>query len=477
MRTPRLAFTAPLLLAAACGGAVDPSATRCSGSKCDGNGVEALQAAGLRDLLRCWSGSDGALSCQLRDRRLPGGVEVSYWAAVWRADSGVRSSNLFVRRDRFSTAPVALEAIPATAFPGTLNVGVAVTAPDNGTYDFGFERHFSSAAELAALREEAPFKVDLPLEVWPVRVWPKDDAVDAMVVGYDAQSSFPIGDSRLPYSVTPRQTSVDQRLSAVHQKGDAWTTFGVLVPLTGAAPTLDITIINLDDGSQKKQTHAITAPGYYVVDGDAGATLTAPADLPNAPAAPDAPTPTPPVDNSNAPDMTPAPVDPCRGSCGATQVCVAGACVARDEQVQSSSCYPAYARCDAGESSDCAEGHACVNGLCTRLTCQTQSTSCYSPTAQCATAADCADGHSCVDGLCRRLTCQTQSSSCYSPTAPCAIAADCAADHACVAGLCRRLTCQTQSSSCYPPTAPCATIADCATGHTCDAGVCRRNGC
>ncbi len=188
------------------------------------------------------------------------------------------------------------------------------------------------------------------------------------------------------------------------------------------------------------------------------------------------------VVDTAGPDTTPPP-DPCAGSCADDEACVAGECVDRANNFQSSGCSAPSKACDAGEDEDCASDHVCVDQLCRRLSCQFQGSSCSSPTRPCEgdDNADCADDHVCVDGLCRRLSCQFQGSSCSNPTRPCDgdDNADCASDHVCVEGLCRRLACQFQSSNCYDATRPCDgdDNTDCASEHVCAAGLCRRLSC
>ncbi len=166
---------------------------------------------------------------------------------------------------------------------------------------------------------------------------------------------------------------------------------------------------------------------------------------------PDEPEPDPGAADAGQPDVGEAdagvadedpPVDPCAGTCSASQACVAGACVTRNEQSQNSFCDPPRASCDADEDQDCADGHACVDGKCRRLTCQSQNTFCDPPRATCDDQdSDCDAGHACVEGLCRRLSCQSQNTFCDPPRAICHADDDCAAEHTCSDGKCKRLTC------------------------------------
>lgn len=99
-----------------------------TGAKCDGDEVPVLSELKLDDVLRCFRDAESNLACQLRNRTLPS-VQISYWAAAWKPDSGRNETFKYVRKDELSASPVVIG-----AFPATLRIGVALTAGDNGTY-------------------------------------------------------------------------------------------------------------------------------------------------------------------------------------------------------------------------------------------------------------------------------------------------------------------------------------------------------
>lgn len=329
--------------------------------------------------------------------------------------------------------------------------------------------------------EPVDTNIVLPLEVWPVVVWPTQAFADRWETDELRFLNLTITDTVEFEPGREQRTYFSRHASS----GDSLeslpgTVFALSVDGQGEGPQLKVML----DSDEAVTTLTIDGPGYYLLGVDGSVTRATPAEVealgmfdrdapPVEPTEPDAPT-TPEPTEPSTPEIPP---DPCGDTCDATQACVAGACVALSDQVQRSCTSTPTAACD-GEDTDCGPGNACVGGVCRLLSCQVQNTSCYTPTASCdGEDSDCGEGHACSGGLCRRLTCQIQNTSCYTPTAVCEASSDCAGEHACVAGTCRRLTCQIQNSSCYTPTAICAADADCGADHACAAGVCRRLTC
>ncbi|MGE3636491.1 MAG: hypothetical protein AB7P00_41690, partial [Sandaracinaceae bacterium] len=383
----------------------------------------------------------------------------------------------------------------------------------------GYERTIRDRAELATLTEESPLSVDLPLEVWPVVLWPDPATLET----WGATRSFLLADFRYAYAVDgsadlavggPRPLTQVEGSSTAFRPADlpelaelTRRRFALLLPRGERAtpPRLEITLG--DQGSTD-----VIGPGYYVVHDDGTAVLTAPNDLPALHVAmdpteppPDEPPPDEPPPDEPPPDEPPPdepPADPCMGACDSADVCVAAECVALADQTQrlvrfsTTSCEAPSRTCDEGQDTDCAADHVCVGGLCRRLACQNQDfvqfsvQSCVAPDQPCESDVHCDNEHTCVQGLCRRTVCQNQdlvqfsSVSCMAADQVCERDVDCASDHACVFGNCRRLACQNQdlvqfsSTSCQPADQPCEVDAHCAPDHVCGASQrCARVAC
>ena len=395
-------------------------------------------------------------------------------------------------------------ALRADEYPVELAVTISVRFQGSGSLDgpaasngtsmyWAATRVVANRPALGQISSEAPLTIAAPFDRWPVTLWPSSELQSAWredrarMVRTRLTYTFPVQSAPLNVAgpiaataVTVRRERWASKATGADPAAMAADLFYLPVPrggFSGEAPSLWAQVLGLQDS---EATSIVSSPGYYVLDASAQAVLTAPEALP--PLAGAGVDPVDPGGDDGGPDPLP-PVDPCAGACTDAQVCVAGACVVRAQQTQSSSCYAPTRACDPDEDQDCADGHACANGLCVRLTCQTQSSSCYAPSRVCDPGddGDCAADHACVGGLCRRLTCQTQSSSCYAAAAPCDgdDDSDCATGHACAAGLCRRLTCQTQSSSCYAANNACDPDddGDCAEAHHCVDELCRRDSC
>lgn len=319
----------------------------------------------------------------------------------------------------------------------------------------------------------------LPFEMFEIAVWPTKEFADRFVseelrFGYlRMHSELEIEDRTKRHSHSRHFRTTDE-LALLGN-----TIFHLAVEQNGVA------VIELNLGEDfAAGAAAISKPGYYLIEEDGSLTEATPADIEARGYFLDDAEPTPPADDPTVADeeppvtdpVDPEPaVDPCNGTCDATEACVAAECVALEDQRQTSCSASANAACE--EDADCASGNVCAADVCRLRECQTQSSQCYDARQVCEQDTDCADGHACADGLCRRLSCQTQSSQCYDARQVCEQNTDCDSGHACVEGLCRRLSCQTQSSQCYDARQVCAADDHCDSGHACVEGLCRRLSC
>ena len=493
-----LLITATAGLLGAC---KDPSSTDlCSTGKCDSTLPPRLDALALADPVTCEVRIDTTTSdpffqvdelhCTLRAPPSNRTVTIDQiFVNVQRAD-GVVGNTFSIEGAAIGEAPLLAARFRGDDYPIEVRSTVMyqVDPEQRGNRDPLFHGARVRVASRPTAAASPALAHPSPFDLWPVVLWPDDalttawDAGEARLVISQIDHGFPIASDELNIGGVTADTEVRYRRTIVASKSSVPAIdtlrsdlFYVLVPKTNVAPpAVKLTVAD----PKREASSSITGPGYYVIDLEARAVLTAPAELPGRPTG---------VADAGVPDGTPPPPDavpppdPCGGACGATQVCVAAACVQRADQTQSTSCNTPVMECDADEDGDCAPDHACVSGLCRRLTCQVQSTSCNTPSSPCdGEDTDCGTAHACVAGSCRRLTCQVQSTSCNTPFSPCGDDDDddCGAGHACVAGLCRRLTCQVQSTSCNTPFNPCDDeTSDCAIDHTCQAGTCARNTC
>ena len=518
-----------VLLIAGCSAASDGAGSTgpggsCTGGKCDGFEVPAaLAPIALDGVVQCHGVVDHEadpffavheLRCTVQP---PEALDVHrVYFAVNGADGSPVAGETSAAPESFGSE-VTIARFRDDDFPLDVRITVPFLArggQEDHSY-WGFRQTIADRAALAAATAEAPLSVDLPVEIWPIVLWPSEDTVTQWSAGtlglvlFDTRYAFPVtGSAELAVGGVGPVSNVDQnRYLSVRPTTDpdisvlARQPMNFLVPRGGLATPADL---NVQTDVSDRVATPFDAPGYYVLGTDGSLVRTEPAELPplslepidpTDPLDPDAGVPIEPDAGEPEPDAGPSePVDPCMGSCTAAQVCVAGACVARGEQDQdlrtSSTCYAPNRACDAGDDGDCAPDHACVLGECRRLACQHQdlrtSTTCYAADEACESDAHCASGHTCVSGLCRRTVCQIQdlrtSTTCYDADEPCARDLDCDSGHACVAEQCRRLVCQNQdlrtSTTCYPADQPCAIDAHCDAGHTCSPdGLCVRTVC
>lgn len=493
-------WIAAFVLVTAC--KADGGSTDCASGRCDQGVPPALEVLNVSNPVSCELRLDMSttnpffqvdeLYCTFRAPPVTNTVKLlSNYVNVTRKD-GNPGNTFEMEGPNIGSEPVLVSRFSAESYPIEVASTLVYRIDPSQGGDTSFIYNGARAtvptrpsANTAVLEHTAPF------DLWPIVLWPDDELTTAWNAGEaralvsQTRHAFALASAELNIGGPNPTTEVQYRRTMVANATAVPGTpditvlrsdvFYVPVAKQAAAPwpSLKLTV----SAPFVEVESALGGPGYYVVDRNGNAVLTAPGNLPgrrdvtfDADPGPD------------GTDVTPdaAVADPCNGSCSPSQVCVAAACVERANQTQSTSCNAPVAQCDANEDGDCAPDHACVEGVCRRRTCQAQSTSCNAPFAACDSQdTDCADGHACVANLCRRLACQTQSTFCNSPFAQCEGDSDCAPEHACVAGLCRRLTCQTQSTFCNPPVAACADDddSDCAPEHACVDGLCRRLTC
>lgn len=346
--------------------------------------------------------------------------------------------------------------------------------------------------------ERQEFELGVPFDLRPISFWPSPEVVDIIdnsngtdllyinlenAVDLAGVAGFRFDDGSNSSVRSTIRSGV--LLNGTQDPRDlAGKVVYVPVPIADMSTTVQAQLI-MDSNSQPK--YELAEPGYYVVNADATLTLTAPADLPDIGLLPPAPIAdmgpgmldmpggdfgTDDMGVDSAPDMPPA--DPCMDQCTGSEVCVAGACVSRARQAQTSCNTPSERACDLGEDQDCAEGNVCVEGTCRWLLCQKQS-SCNQPAERvCEGDDDCGENNICVEGMCRWLLCQKQVNCSDPADRVCADVGDCADGNVCVDNMCRRLICQKQDNCSDSADRVCDGDDNCADGNICVAGMCRR---
>jgi hypothetical protein len=378
------------LIAPAC--AVEPAADlSCDDGQCDT--APSLTAIPLDDLVVCELSPEtgSVLEPQFQHDRvicsarpLPANDAVAIevvWIGV-NDRTGQRldiAANGLLDKSELTGKPVEIATVRGDGYP--IEISVTVDYAQEHTSVFHARRVKLAARPKAAanvIRYGAPFAL------WQVALWPDQSLVDAW--GKDvsllftrAMYRFPIASDALGVAGTTASTEIAGETVGFHRIVDLPSlaalrgrVFHVLAPAAGAAAGTSPSEFRIGP-TESGVRSPLSGPGYYVVGRDFRATPTAPQDLPgDAPVAPGGDAGGP----GGADAAPPPPVDPCQGSCTASQVCVSTSCVERARQTQSSQCDAPERACDVGQDADCADGHVCVGGKCLRLTCQSQSSTC-----------------------------------------------------------------------------------------------------
>ena len=400
--------------------------------------LPALEAVALDNLVECFGVMDDSTSDPFFQRHelrctaavMPTGLTVDrVWVSVISDDSRLYDTLDLMAAD-FGTETL-ITRVGNDHFPLRVRVTIPFRLDDDGASKYwGFERTISGPSEFEGLTADAPITMGLPFDLWPVALYPTVALRDAWTAEDNTllitrtDYTFPVaGSAELAVGGPSPVTEIRERRTDIHRRSGLEDLASLVrtptyyaMPIGGLADPAGMTIMLGRDGEVPS---SIVGPGYYLVDLDGTATLTATTDLPDLGTGTgddggadddggigDVDGGAGDVDGGAGDDGGPAP-DPCAGACSANEVCVAGGCVVRSQQQQRYCGDTPDRLCDGDDNADCADGNICAEGLCRNRSCQKQQYCGDTPDTPCdGDDGDCAPDHACnADNICERVSC------------------------------------------------------------------------